>query len=137
MKQSNKELTFKTNKNKELIKITSEVEDFISETDIKNGLCVIFALHATGAIIINEDEEGLKEDFLNNIEKILPQNGFYKHNIYDNNAVSHIASSLFGQGKNLIIKNRRLQRGTWQDIFFLELDGPRGERKVLIEIIGE
>ena len=137
MNQVLKELTFGTRKEKELVNITSQVEGSVSKSGIKNGLCVVCALHATGGIIINEDEEKLKVDFLDFIEKILPPNNSYKHNIHDDNATAHMASSLFSQNQTLIIESGRLQRGTWQDIFFVELDGPRNNRRVLIYVIGE
>ena len=137
MKQFCTELKFKTDKIKELINITSKIESFVGKNDIKEGLCIVFSLHATGAIIINENESYLKEDFFENIERILPRDSAYKHNINDNNAASHIATSIFSPSQTLIIDKGKLQKGTWQDIFFLELDGPRKERKIKIKIIGE
>jgi len=137
MKQFYIDLKLKTDKNKELIKITSEIENFVSKKDVKEGLCIVFSLHVTGSIIINENEPWLIEDFLDNIERILPRDLAYKHNVHDNNAASHIAASLFSPSQILIIDKGKLQKGTWQDIFFLELDGPRKERKIKIKIIGE
>jgi len=137
MKQKDKELIFATNQKKEFILLTLQIENFVSESKIKEGFCLINSLHATGAIIINENEEGLKEDILNSLTKLFPDDINYKHNIHDNNASAHIASILLGQNQTLIIRNGRLQRGTWQDIFFLELDGPRQGRKVLLKIIGD
>ncbi len=137
MKQFNQELKFNTNQKREFIKLTNQIENFVSESNIKEGLCLVNCLHATGAIIINEDEEGLKQDFLDNVAKLLPDSRTYKHNTHDNNAAAHISSSLFGSNQTLIIKNGRVQRGTWQDIFFLELDGPRQSRKVLLKIISD
>lgn len=137
MKHFNQELKFNTSQKREFIKLTDQIENFVSESNIKEGLCLVNCLHATGAIIINEDEEELKQDFLDNVVKLLPDSRAYKHNIHDNNANAHIGSSLFGSNQTLIIKNGRVQRGTWQDIFFLELDGPRQSRKVLLKIIGD
>jgi len=137
MKQFTKEIRLSTQKKRELINITEAVEKIVSQSGIKEGFCFISALHATGAIILNEDEERLKTDFLNFIEKILPSDDLYQHNIHDDNAPAHLAASLFGQNQALVIKDNRIQRGTWQEIFFLELDGPREERFILVQLIGQ
>lgn len=132
-----KEINLKTSKERDLINITSEVLNVITESKIKNGTCVIWTPHATGAILINEDEEGLKKDMILGMEKLFPAQADYYHNQIDNNAAAHLLSSFVGQGQTLIIENGKLLRGTWQEIFFAELDGPRNFRKVLVKVVGE
>lgn len=116
----------------ELIDITSEVEGIVAESEVKNGLCFVFAPHSTAAIVLTENEDSLKKDWLQFLEKLV--SGFdFLHNRIDNNADSHILSGLLGQGRILPIENGKLLRGTWQQVFLVELDGPRN-RKVIVEL---
>ncbi len=116
----------------QLINITDRVERIIGEGKVKDGLIVIFTPHSTAAIILTENEEGLKQDWLQFFKKMV--SGFdFLHDRIDNNADSHILSGLLGQNKTLIIENGQLIRGTWQQIFLVELDGPRN-RKVIVKI---
>ena len=117
----------------ELINITDRVEAIVEKSKIENGLVFVFVLHSTAGVILTEDEPGLKKDWLDFLKKTV--SGFnFLHNRIDNNADSHILSGLIGQGKTLPVENSQIMRGTWQDIFLVELDGPRS-RKVIIEIV--
>jgi len=116
----------------QLIDITDKVEKVVKESQIKDGLVLVFAPHSTAAILLTENEEGLKQDWLSFFKKLV--SGFdFQHNRIDNNADSHILSGLVGQGKTLLLKDGNLLRGTWQQIFLAEFDGPR-ERKIIIKI---
>ncbi|HEX7456369.1 MAG TPA: secondary thiamine-phosphate synthase enzyme YjbQ [Candidatus Nanoarchaeia archaeon] len=128
----NKILEFSTNKNRELVNITSRVEEAIAQVKLTSGICLIFVPHATAALLINEDEPGFKADVEKLLEMWIPQ-GDWQHDRVDDNATSHLASSLIGQSKVLPLENGRLQLGTWQEIFFVELDGPRSNRKVIVQ----
>ena len=117
----------------QLIDITDEVEKAVKESGVKNGLVLVFAPHSTAAILLTENEAGLKEDWLDFFKKLV--SGFdFQHNRIDDNADSHLLSGLIGQERILPVKDGRLIRGTWQQIFLLELDGPRN-RKVIVKII--
>jgi len=117
----------------QLINITSQIEGILMASKVKDGLVVIFVPHSTAGVILTENETGLKKDWLIVLKKLV--SGFdFLHNQIDNNADSHILSGLIGQGKTLLIKDGRLIRGTWQQIFLLELDGPR-TRKIFIKIL--
>ena len=119
----------------QLIDITDKVEKIVKESDAKDGLVLVFVPHSTAAILLTENEEGLKEDWLNFLKKLV--SGFdFQHNRIDDNADSHILSGLVGQGKTLLLKDGNLLRGTWQQIFLAEFDGPR-ERKIIIKIYEE
>ena len=119
----------------ELINITKKVEAVIRESGAESGLIFIFVPHSTAAIILTEDEPGLKKDWLNFLKKMV--SGFdFLHNKIDNNAESHILSGLIGQGRALLIESGQMVRGNWQEVFLVELDGPR-IRKVEIKIIKE
>lgn len=120
----------RTTKARELLDITDKVEALAAKSDIKEGTCLVFAPHATAAVILNERESNLEGDFLSFFDKIAPK-GNYAHNKIDDNAEAHLLSSLFGQGKTLPISGGRLVRGTWQNILLCEFDGPR-ERKVIV-----
>jgi len=119
----------------QLIDITDKVEKTIKESGVKDGLILVFAPHSTAGILLTENEEGLKEDWLNFLKKLVSGLDF-QHNRIDNNADSHILSGLVGQGKTLLLKGGNLLRGTWQQIFLAEFDGPR-ERKIIIKICEE
>ncbi len=104
---------------------------------MKEGICIIHVPHATASIIANEDESGLKQDIVRWIETNIPWNGEWKHNTIDDNAAAHIAASIFGNARVFPIREGRLVRGTWQEIFLLELDGPRYTRRIHVTIIGQ
>jgi len=137
MKVYQDEFEIKTSKRTELIDITNKVEDAVKKSKIKNGVCNVFVPHATAAVILNENESGLVNDIVDKIEKEFPAGVGYRHNRIDDNADSHLASSFIGQSKVIPLKDNRLLRGTWQQIFVLELDGPRSSRKAIVTIIGE
>ncbi|MCK4355137.1 secondary thiamine-phosphate synthase enzyme YjbQ [Candidatus Parcubacteria bacterium] len=129
-----KEFYVSTEDRYQLIDITDRVEGVVRESKVKNGLVLIFVPHSTAGIILTENESGLKQDWLAVLEKLV--SGFdFLHNKIDNNADSHILSGLLGQGKTLMIENNRLIRGTWQQIFLVELDGPREQRKIIVKIV--
>jgi len=128
-----KEFSVATRNRYQLIDITGKVEEIVEESRIKNGVVLIFIPHSTAAVILTENEPGLKKDWLVFLEKIVSGFDFF-HNRIDNNADSHILSGLLGQGKSLPFENSRLIRGTWQQIFLAELDGPR-TRRVIVKII--
>jgi len=117
----------------QLIDVTDKVEEIVRESKVKDGLILVFVPHSTAGFILTENESGLKEDWLAVLKKMV--SGFdFIHDKIDNNADSHILSGLLGQGKTLMIENGRLVRGTWQQIFLVELDGPR-ERRVTVKVI--
>lgn len=118
----------------QLVDITSQVEKLIGEGKIKEGICLIFVPHSTCAIIFTENEEGLKNDWLQFLRRLVEDLDF-EHNQIDDNADSHILAGILGQGRVLPIENGSLQRGTWQQIFLVELDGPR-TRRVVIKVVG-
>ncbi len=128
-----KEITITTKKRKEIIDITSLIENDLNNQFLKDGLVYIATLHTTTGIMINENEELLKNDFLNFFESTTSSFNF-KHDKVDNNAYAHIVSSIIGHGISVIIKEQKLLLGRWQRVLFVELDGPR-ERKVVIKNI--
>ncbi len=117
----------------DLVDITGEVEGVVEKSGIKEGICLVFVPGATGAVVINENEPGLMEDFKKTLEKLAPEGG-YKH---PHNAHSHIRAMLLGPGETIPLEEGRLVLGTWQSIFLVNLDtGPR-DRDVLVRVLGE
>ena len=131
-----KKLSISTSKQFELVNITDSVKRFIRENNIKNGLCVVYTMHTTAAIIINEDEDGLKKDVIKTVYDLFKPGSGWKHDYVDRNAHSHLSSIYLGPSKIVPIINGKLGLGTWQQIFFVELDGPRS-RSYYVTIIGE
>ena len=120
----------------EIVDITSEVENVVARSGIKNGVCIVHLPHATAALMLNEAEIRLWQDYLRLVKEIFKPDWDWQHNIIDSNAHAHLASGFIGQTRILPIKDGRLVRGTWQNILLLELDGPR-HRRVVVEVMGE
>ncbi len=131
-----KEIRISTKRRREIVNITEEVQKFVNESKINNGICLVYSTHATSAIIINENESGLLEDIIRKINEDYPIEKEWLHNRIDDNADAHLASTFIGPSVTIPIKDGKLCLGTWQDIFFLELDGPRIGRRIIIEILG-
>jgi len=130
-------ITLSTAKKQELIDITDSVNSIIEKSEVQNGLCNIFTMHATAAIIINENADpNICIDTLDALNKIIKE-GVWRHDKLDGNAASHIKSTILGPSETIPIKNGQLQLGTWQSPMFVELDGPRNNRKIVITIIPE
>ncbi len=119
------QLKIDTSKHVELVDITSEVEEEVRKSEIAQGICLISTRHTTAGIIINENEGGLKEDILDLLNKLVPTGAGYKHDRIDDNADSHLRTVLLGASEALPILEGKLELGTWQRIFFAEMDGPR------------
>jgi secondary thiamine-phosphate synthase enzyme len=132
-----KELAIRTQRRRELVDITYEVERAVAESGVTNGMCLVFAPHATAAVIANEHERGLVNDILRKFTEEFPDDGEWEHNRIDDNAAAHLASAFVGSARIFPVKEGRLVRGTWQNIFLVELDGPRASRKVVVEVMGE
>ena len=126
-------LSVSTKERYQLIDITDKVSQIIEKNQWQEGLVLVFVPHSTCAILLTENETGLKEDWVSVFKKIVDNLNF-KHNQIDNNADSHILSGLIGQGKVLPLLDGKLKIGTWQQIFLVELDGPR-TRNVIIKFV--
>ena len=127
-------LKIDTSKNFEIIDITSKINELI---DVEEGIISIFSRHSTSAIVVNENESGLLRDLEFTLDNLITDKYSYDHDRIDNNARSHLKSFLLSSSECLPIKNGRLDLGTWQSVFFIELDGPRHGRTISLTIIGE
>ncbi len=119
-----------------LVDITAQVEEHVRGSTIRNGLCVISTRHSTTSIIINENESGLCSDILNMLEQLIPPSAGYEHDRIDNNADAHLKAVLIGSSETVPVIDGKLVLGTWQRIFFAELDGPR-HRNVDVTVLGK
>ena len=128
-----KEIHINTQNRYELVDIGERVKEAIRESETREGIALIFVPHSTAAVILTENEPGLKKDWISFLKRLVSGINF-SHNKIDNNADSHILSGLLGQGKALAVEKGELVKGTWQQIFLVELDGPR-KRKVIIKIV--
>ena len=131
------EFILSTSKKQELIDITSRINNIIKNSKIKSGICNVFAAHATAAIIINENyDPNICLDLLDALNKLIPA-GIWRHDRVDGNADAHIKSAILGSSETIPIKNGSLELGRWQSVAFVELDGPRSNRKIIVTIIGD
>lgn len=126
-------MEFKTSKKYQVIDITNKVKEEVK--NVKDGLAFIYTTHATAAIVINESwDPEIGEDLLEALSKLIPE-GKWRHDRVDNNAAAHIKAAILGPSETVLIENNELVLGRWQNIFFVELDGPRDSRTVLIKIL--
>lgn len=138
MKSHRKELSFHTSGRREYLNITADVQDELSRSGIKEGLCLVNAMHITASVFINDDESGLHHDFEVWLEKLAPEkpHSQYNHNGYEDNADAHLKRQLMGREVVVAVTNGLLDLGPWEQIFYGEYDGMR-KKRVLIKIIGE
>ena len=126
------QFTLQSTGRSQLIDITARVQETVTASGIREGLCTIFIPHTTAAVTINEDADpDVIHDFLYELDKIVPWQDEYRH--MEGNSAAHLKSSLIGVSEQILIENSRLMLGTWQGIYFCEFDGPR-TRRVLVRI---
>ncbi|EFW38135.1 secondary thiamine-phosphate synthase enzyme YjbQ [Treponema phagedenis] len=138
MKTLTQELWFNTKKKYQFINITPEVESLVKKSGVKEGLCLVNAMHITSSIFINDDEKGLHQDFETWLEKLAPHEpvSSYHHNVGEDNADAHMKRQIMGREVVVAITNGALHFGPWEQIFYGEFDGCR-KKRVLVKIIGE
>lgn len=127
------EIPIRTSEHAEMIDITAQIKKVVTESKVKDGICMIFVPHTTAAITINENADpDVVRDFTMAINKIVPWDDDYQH--MEGNSAAHLKASMMGFSETVIIENGKLLLGTWQGIYFLEYDGARN-RKVLVKIM--
>jgi secondary thiamine-phosphate synthase enzyme len=138
MKSYRKELWFNTTSRRQLINITPDVNECLRESEIKEGLCLVNAMHITASVFINDDESGLHADFERWLEKLAPEKPYsqYAHNGFEDNADAHLKRTVMGREVVVAITDGKLDFGPWEQIFYGEFDGKRRKR-LLVKIIGE
>jgi len=122
----------------DLVNITGEVEAVVSESGVREGLCLVNAMHITASVFINDDEPGLHADYKEWLEKLAPHDPKrYKHNLTgEDNADAHHKRQIMGREVVVAVTKGKLDFGPWEQIFYGEFDGRRPKR-VLVKIIGD
>jgi secondary thiamine-phosphate synthase enzyme len=139
MKSKTEYLTFKTDTRRAYINITPDVRKIVEGSKIKEGLCLVNAMHITASIFINDNESGLHEDFDKWLERAAPHapTDRYKHNeTGEDNADAHLKRQIMGREVVVAITKGKLDFGPWEQIFYGEFDGRR-DKRVLVKVIGE
>ena len=126
-------LSVRTSARTELIDITSQIAEQVKKSGVRDGLCMLYVPHITGAVTINESADpSVRGDILMILNQIVPWKANYKH--LEGNSPAHVKATLVGASELLAVENGALVLGTWQGIFFCEFDGPR-TRKIHVRIL--
>ena len=138
MKSYREELWFNIPQRRKIVNITYDVQRAIDKSGIKEGLVLVNAMNITASVFINDDESGLHSDYERWLEKLAPEKPYnqYAHNGFEDNADAHLKRTIMGRETVCAITDGRLDFGTWEQIFYYELDGKRNKH-ALIKIIGE
>ncbi len=138
MKSYREVLEFEVPKRRQFLNITPQVARALEQSGIKEGLCLVNAMHITASVFINDDESGLHADMEKWLEGLAPEKPYsqYAHNGYEDNADAHLKRTVMGREVVVAVTDGRLDFGTWEQIFYGEFDGKR-RKKVMIKIIGE
>ncbi len=134
-----KELWLNVPGRRAFVNITPQVEACLRESKIREGLCLVNAMHITASVFINDDESGLHKDYEAWLEQLAPHEptGRYRHNLTgEDNADAHLKRQVMGREVVVAVTGGRLDFGPWEQIFYGEFDGGRAKR-VLVKIIGE
>ncbi len=130
-------LTFSTAKRRELINITDRLAEIVERSRIQEGMCLVSAMHITAAIWVNDEEDGLKQDFQAWLDVLAPARPDYLHHrTGEDNADAHLKRTLVHHQVILPITAGRLDLGPWEQIFYAEFDGRR-KKRVVVKILGE
>lgn len=138
MKSYRKILWFDIPQRRQFVNITSDVNEFLEESGVQEGLCLVNAMHITASVFINDDEPGLHQDFEEWLEELAPEKPHdrYRHNTYEDNGDAHLKRTIMGREVVIAITEGKLDFGPYEQILYGEFDGKR-RKKVLIKIIGE
>ena len=138
MRSYRKELWFNTKSRQAFLNITPQVEQALKESGIRQGLCLVNAMHITASVFVNDDEEGLHQDFADFLERLAPYDvkRYRHHRTGEDNGDAHLKRQLFGREVVAAVTDGALDFGPWEQIFYGEFDGRRRKR-VLVKIIGE
>ncbi len=128
-----REISIETSSRVELLDITHLVQEVVSKSAVKSGICCVYVPHTTAGITINENADpSVRKDIIKELNKIIPFADNYSHS--EGNSAAHIKASLIGFSQNVFFENKKLVLGTWQGVYFCEFDGPRN-RRIYVKII--
>ena len=136
MKIYTEEIILRTNKRIEFVNITDLVKNVVNKSGIVDGIILINPMHITSSIFINDNENGLINDFENWLDKLAPRDFDYKHHITgEDNGFSHLWRTIMGRETTVAITDGKMHFGTWESIFYGEFDGQRN-KKILLKVLG-
>ena len=136
MKFLTEHLWFHTKNRRDLVNITDTIESLVKKSGVAEGLCLVSAMHITASIWVNDDEEGLWEDFWELLERLVPSGKDYKHHLSgEDNGDAHLKRTLIGHQAVLPITKGKLDLGPWEQVFYAEFDGQR-KKRVVVKILG-
>lgn len=125
-----------TTAKQQAIDITDRVREVVRRSQVDHGLCHVMVLHATAAIVVNEnDDPNIGVDLIDALGRAVPEHAGWRHDRIDDNAQAHIKAAILGPSETLAIRDGDLLLGTWQGILLVELDGPRAERRIAVTIV--
>ena len=139
MKSLTEYMTFNVNSRRGFVNITPDIRKLVTKSQVKEGLCLVNAMHITASVFINDNETGLHSDYEKWLERLAPHEPIeqYKHNdTGEDNADAHLKRQVMGREVVVAITDGQLDFGPWEQIFYGEFDGKRSKR-VLVKIIGE
>jgi secondary thiamine-phosphate synthase enzyme len=138
MKSYTRTLTMNVPRRMDFVNITGEVEDAVKESGVREGLCLVNAMHITASVFINDAESGLLSDYKRWLEQLAPHDpALYEHNrTGEDNGDAHHKRQIMGREVVVAITRGKLDFGTWEQIYYGEFDGRR-KKRILIKIIGE
>lgn len=123
------ELTIPTSERRQCLNVTDQINEVVGLSGINEGLCHVYVPHATAALVVNEAKDSMvMADLLDSLAKLVPADGDYRHHCKDDNAHAHVQATILGNQRTLFIRGGCLWLGTYPQIFFCELDGPRERR---------
>jgi secondary thiamine-phosphate synthase enzyme len=138
MKSHTEYLTFNTKSKIEFVNITDMIKQVVKKSGVKEGLCLVNAMHITASVFINDEESGLKQDFKEWLEGLAPFDlEKYRHNLTgEDNAHAHLKRTIMGREVVIAVTSGKLDFGPWEEVFYGEFDGQR-PKKVLVKVIGD
>ncbi len=125
-----------TTKHKQCVDITERVRRCVRDAGVRDGLCHVMALHATAAVVVNEnDDPNIGVDLINALDSAIPDHAGWLHDRVDDNAQAHIKAAILGPSETIPIQDGELLLGTWQGVMLVEFDGPRAQRRIAVTVV--
>ncbi|MBI5242947.1 MAG: YjbQ family protein [Elusimicrobia bacterium] len=136
MKSHTEYIWFETKSRRELVNVTDTVESLVAKSGVREGFCLVSAMHITAGIWVNDEEQGLKQDFLSWVEKLAPKGDYLHHRTGEDNGDAHLKRTLMHHQAVLPVTGGKLDLGPWEQVFYAEFDGQR-KKRVVVKIIGD
>lgn len=136
MKSFTDYLWFETRQRRDIVNITDDLSDRVSKSGVSDGFCLVSAMHITAGIWVNDEEDGLKKDLFDWLDKLAPVADYRHHRTGEDNGDAHLKRTLTHHQAMLPVTGGKLDLGPWEQVFYVEFDGRRRKR-VVVKIIGE